>query len=73
MLVEDLWAGRLREVVREAAAAARPGLPDAEVAMIVWSEIEAGREAEAAIELAEAARGAALIDAPQRFADQAPA
>ena len=70
VLVEHLWAGRLREVVREAGGRLLgQGFLTPEVVMIVGAEIQARAEAEAAIELAEAARGAALIDALERFAD----
>jgi hypothetical protein len=70
VLVEHLWAGRLREVVREAGGRLLgQGFLTPEVVMIVGAEIQARAEAEAAIELAEAARGAALIDALERFAE----
>ena len=70
VLVEHLWAARLREVVREAGGRLLgQGFLTPEVMMIVGAEIQARADAEAAIELAEAARGAALIEALERFAD----
>ena len=41
--------------------------------MIVGAELQARAEAEAAIELAEAARGAALVEALETFAGRAAA
>ena len=75
VLVEHLWAARLREVVREAGGRLLgQGFLTPEVVMIVGAEMQARADAEAAIELAEAARGAALIEALERFADgRAPA
>ena len=70
VLVEHLWAARLREVVRAAGGRLLgQGFLTPEVVMIVGAEIQARADAEAAIELAQAARGAALIEALERFAD----
>jgi hypothetical protein len=64
VLVEHLWAARLREVVREASGRlVGQGFLTPEVAMVVGAEIRARADAEAAIELANAARGAALVEA----------
>ena len=70
VLVEHLWAARLREVVRAAGGRLLgQGFLTPEVVMIVGAELQARADAEAAIELAQAARGAALIEALERFAD----
>jgi hypothetical protein len=64
VLVEHVWAARLREVVRGAGGLlVAQGMLTPEVMMIVGAELQAQADAEAAIELAEAARGAALLDA----------
>ena len=64
VLVEHLWAAGLRETVREAGGRLLgQGFLTPEVVMIVGAEIQARADAEAALELAEAARGAALLDA----------
>ena len=64
VLVEHLWAARLRELVRERGGLlVAQGLLTPEVMAIVGAELQAKADAEAAIELAEAARGAALLDA----------
>jgi hypothetical protein len=69
VLVEHLWAGRLRETVHEAGGRLLgQGFLTPEVVMIVGAEIQARTEAEAAIELADAARGAAIIEALETFA-----
>ena len=69
MLIEHLWAARLREAVLEAGGRLLgQGYLTPEVVMIVGAEIQARAEAEAAIELAEAARGAALVEALETFA-----
>jgi hypothetical protein len=69
LLVEHVWAARVRDAVH--AAGGRligQGFLTPEVVMIIGSELRARAEAEAAIELAEAARGAALVDALAAFA-----
>jgi hypothetical protein len=72
VLVEHLWAGRLREVVREAGGRLLgQGLLTPELVMLAGSEIKAQADARKAIELAEAARGAALLDALMTVADRA--
>jgi len=64
VLVEHLWAHRLREAVLDAGGRLiGQGFLTPEVVMIVGAELHARAEAEAAIELAEAARGAALVEA----------
>ena len=71
VLIEHVWAGRLREAV--IAAGGRllgQGYLTPEVVMIVGAELQARAEAEAAIELAEAARGAALVEALETFASR---
>ena len=68
LLVEHLWAARLRETVREAGGRLLgQGFLTPEVVMIVGAEIQARADAEAAIELAQAARGGALVEALEGF------
>jgi hypothetical protein len=68
VLVEHVWAGRLREAVLAAGGRLLgQGFLTPEVVMLVGAEIQARADAEAAIELAEAARGAALLEALQAF------
>ena len=72
VLVEHLWASRLREVVREAGGRLLgQGFLTPEVVMIVGAELQAMADAEAAIELAQAARGAKLVEALEGFASAA--
>jgi hypothetical protein len=69
VLVEHVWAARVREAVHAAGGRLLgQGFLTPEVVMIVGAELAARAEAEAAIELAEAARGAALVDALAAFA-----
>jgi hypothetical protein len=64
ILIEHRWAARLREAVRDAGGRlVGQGLLTPEVTMVVGAEIQARADAEAAIELANAARGSALVDA----------
>ena len=64
VLVEHVWAGRLRQKIREAGGhLLAQGMLTPEVMMLVGAELQATADAEAAIDLAEAARGAALLDA----------
>jgi Family of unknown function (DUF6325) len=64
VLVEHLWASHLRDLVRERGGLlVAQGMLTPEVMAIVGVELQAKADAEAAIELAEAARGAALLDA----------
>jgi len=64
VLIEHLWAAGLRETVREAGGRLiGQGFLTPEVVMLVGSEIQARADAQAALELAEAARGSALLDA----------
>jgi hypothetical protein len=68
LLVEHVWASRLRQTVREAGGRLLgQGFLTPEVVMIVGAELQARADAEAAIELAEAARGSALVEALERF------
>jgi hypothetical protein len=70
LLVEHVWAARVREAVREAGGRLLgQGFLTPEVVMIVGAELQARADAEAAIELAEAARGAALVDALTTFGE----
>jgi hypothetical protein len=72
VLVEHLWAGHLREAVREAGGRLLgQGFLTPEVVMVVGAEMQARADAEAAIELAKAARGAKLIEALEGFASVA--
>jgi hypothetical protein len=72
LLVEHLWASRLREAVREAGGRLLgQGFLTPEVVMIVGAELQARADAEAAIELAQAARGAKLVEALAGFASVA--
>jgi hypothetical protein len=64
ILVEHVWASRLRELVRERGGQlVAQGMLTPEVMMLVGAELQAKADAEAAIELADAARGAALLRA----------
>src|SRR3954469_5310619 len=64
LLVEHIWAARLREKVRAAGGRlTAQGMLTPEVIMLVGAELKAMADAEAAIELAEAARGSALLEA----------
>ena len=64
VLVEHVWAGALRSGIRAAnGLLIAQGMLTPEVMMIVGAELQAKADAETAIELAEAARGAALLDA----------
>ena len=64
ILIEHRWAARLREAVREAGGRlVGQGFLTPEVTMVVGAELQARADAEAAIELADAARGSALVDA----------
>jgi hypothetical protein len=69
LLVEHLWAAHLRQTVRDAGGRLLgQGFLTPEVVMIVGAELQARADAEAAIELAQAARGAALVEALESFA-----
>jgi hypothetical protein len=64
LLVEHLWASDLRELVLERGGhLVAQGMLTPEVMMLVGAELQAKADAEAAIELADAARGAALLRA----------
>ena len=75
LLVEHVWAARLRTLVRaRGGQLVAQGLLTPEVMMLVGAELQAKADAEAAIELADAARGAALLDALTTLSgEQAPA
>jgi hypothetical protein len=63
-LVEHVWASHLQDAIREAGGTLLgQGLLTPEVHMLIGDEIQARAEAEAAIEVARAARGAALLEA----------
>ncbi len=69
LLIEHVWAARFSEAVRAAGGRLLgQGYLTPEVVMIVGAELQARAEAEAAIEIAEAARGAALVEALETFA-----
>ena len=73
MLIEHIWAATLRETVREAGGRLLgQGFLTPEVVMIVGAEIQARADAQAAIELAEAARGSALVEALATLATREP-
>jgi hypothetical protein len=64
VLVEHLWAAGLRETVRKAGGRLLgQGFLTPEVVMVVGAELRARADAQAALELAEAARASALVDA----------
>jgi hypothetical protein len=64
VLVEHLWAAGLRETVREAGGRLLgQGFLTPEVVMVVGAEVRARADAQAALELAEATRAGALVDA----------
>src|SRR6185295_2165753 len=72
VLVEHLWADHLREAVHEAGGRLLgQGFLTPDVVMVVGAELKARADAEAAIELAEAARGAALLDALETLGTRA--
>jgi len=69
VLVEHLWASHLREATLHASGRLiGQGFLTHDVMMIVGTEIQARREALAALELAQVARSAALLEALQAFA-----
>ena len=73
VLIEHVWAATLRETVREAGGQLLgQGFLTPEVVMIVGAEIQARAEAQAAIELAEATRGSALVEALAALAAREP-
>src|SRR4051794_6645226 len=64
ILIEHRWAAHLREALLDAGGRmVGQGFLTSAVSMIIGAEIEARANAETAIELADAARGAALLDA----------
>ena len=72
VLVEHLWASHLQETIREAGGMLlSQGMLTPEAVMIVGAELQAISDAQAAIELAQAARGAALLEALRTFAGRA--
>jgi hypothetical protein len=72
VLVEHLWASHLREAVHEAGGRLLgQGFLTPEVVMVIGAELQAREDAEAAIELADAARSAALLDALETLGSRA--
>ena len=68
VLVEHVWAGRLREAILDAGGRLLgQGFLTPEVVMVVGAALQARADAEAALELAQAARGAALVEALEAF------
>jgi hypothetical protein len=64
ILIEHRWAARLREAVHDVGGRlVGQGFLTPEVVMVVGAEIQARADAEAAIELADTARGSALLEA----------
>jgi hypothetical protein len=64
VLVEHVWAAHLRDAVLAAGGRLLgQGFLTPEVVMVVGAEIQARADAEAALELANAARGSALVEA----------
>jgi hypothetical protein len=64
VLVEHVWAARLRAAVRRTGGALRAqGFLTPEVELLVGAELKARAAAEDALELAHAARGASLLEA----------
>ena len=73
VLVEHEWAGQLRETIREAGGRLlAQGFLTPEVVMIVGAELEARKQAQAALEIAKAARGSALVEALATLAEREP-
>jgi hypothetical protein len=73
VLVEHVWAARLQDAIREAGGRLLgQGLLTSEVHLLIGDEIQARAEAEAAIEIAHAARGAALLDALATLSSREP-
>jgi hypothetical protein len=69
IMVEHVWASRLRETILEAGGRLLgQGFLTQEVVLAVGAELQARADAEAAIELADAVRGNALVEALERFA-----
>ena len=64
LLVEHVWAARVQALVRERGGhLIAQGLLTPEVMLLVGAELQAKADAETAIEIADAARGAALLEA----------
>ena len=64
VLVEHVWAARLSAAVRRTGGALRAqGFLTPEVEMLVGAELKVRADAEEALELAQAARGASLLEA----------
>jgi hypothetical protein len=73
LLVEHVWAARLRELVLDRGGhLVAQGFLTPEVMMLVGAELQAKADAEAAIELADAVRGAALLRALGELTGDAP-
>jgi hypothetical protein len=72
VLVEHIWATDLREATQEAGGRLLgQGFLTPEVVMVVGAELQARADAEAAIELAQATRGTALVQALETLATRA--
>lgn len=64
VLVEHVWASHLRDTILEAGGRLLgQGFLTEDLAMVVGAEIKAQADAQLALELADAARGAALVEA----------
>jgi hypothetical protein len=64
VLVEHVWARRLREAMHKTGGRlVGQGFLTRELEMVIGAEIQAHADAQAAIELADAARGTALVEA----------
>jgi hypothetical protein len=71
VLIEHRWAAHLQDAIREAGGRLiGQGMLTPEVVMIVGAEVEARADAQAAIELADAARGSALLEALSTLAER---
>jgi hypothetical protein len=73
LLVEHVWASHLRELILDRGGhLVAQGMLTPEVMLLVGAELQAKADAEAAIELADAARGAALLRALGELTGDAP-
>jgi hypothetical protein len=73
VLVEHVWADHLQDAIRETGGMLLgQGLLTPELHLLIGDEIQARADAEAAIEIARTARGAALLDALATFSAREP-
>jgi hypothetical protein len=73
VLVEHMWAAHLREAIHEAGGMLLgQGILTPELELLMGDELQARADAEAAIELANAARGSALLEAIATLAERDP-